>query len=144
MLQNISWGQYLSILILLVLIYYVWYFIKYYQDGIIKRLSKDKSDDDIEVYNPFPEEKPSEDLEIELLENMVNEIREFILDKAGKQVDKNELAQQLESYVANFNGLHKPAFRYALTNYIIQQAEIKCGVVFEERELEAMWDKLSR
>ncbi len=144
MLQNISWGQYLSILILLVLIYYVWYFIKYYQDRIIKRLSKDKSDDDIEVYNPFTEEKPSEDLEIELLENMVNEIREFILDKAGKQADKNELAQQLESYVANFNGLHKPAFRYALTNYIIQQAEIKCGVVFEERELEAMWDKLSR
>lgn len=147
MLQNISWGQYLSVLLILVLIYYVGYFMKYYQEKLIAKLQHNRP----EPEEPFEDsslqdvdQHSTEEQEIDELEAMVNEIREFILDKAGKQADKATLAQELEAYVANFNGLHKPAFRYALTNYIIQQAELKCGVVFEEEELEAIWDRLSR
>lgn len=147
MLQNISWGQYLSVLLILVLIYYVGYFMKYYQEKLITKLQQNRPESEESFSDPDTQDMDqhsAEEQEIDELEAIVNEIREFILDKAGKEADKDELAQQLESYVANFNGLHKPAFRYALTNYIIQQAELKCGVVFEEEELEAIWEKLSR
>lgn len=147
MLQNISWGQYLSVLLILVLIYYVGYFMKYYQEKLITKLQNKSAEPEESIADLGTQEldqHAADEQEIDELEATVNEIREFILDKAGKEADKEELVQQLESYVANFNGLHKPAFRYALTNYIIQQAELKCGVVFEEEELEAIWEKLSR
>lgn len=147
MLQNISWGQFLSVLLILILIYYVGYFMKYYQEKLIKKLQQNNPGhrEELAASSPITSDKAStEEMEIDELEAMVNEIREFILEKAGNQANKEELTQQLESYVANFSGLHKPAFRYALTNYIIQQAELKCGVVFEEEELEAIWDRLSR
>jgi len=120
---------------------------KYYQEKLITKLQQNRPESEESFSDPDTQDMDqhsAEEQEIDELEAIVNEIREFILDKAGKEADKDELAQQLESYVANFNGLHKPAFRYALTNYIIQQAELKCGVVFEEEELEAIWEKLSR
>ncbi len=78
------------------------------------------------------------------LERLVTEIRHSILDKAGKNISKEALLAQLSERLNNYGGLRQPAYRVALTNFIIEQSENICGVSFSEEELEEAWEKLPR
>ncbi|GEM63901.1 hypothetical protein SF1_18830 [Sphingobacterium faecium NBRC 15299] len=81
---------------------------------------------------------------LKALEKLINDLRFNILVKAGKTATKEQLMEAFSEKVANYDGLHHPAFRYALNNYIIQYTEKICGVKIEEEELENLWNDLPR
>jgi hypothetical protein len=56
---------------------------------------------------------------VEELEQMVSGIN-GILVAAGKEAGKSELLTGLKERLASFAGLRQPAYRVALTNYIIK------------------------
>ncbi|OJV52482.1 MAG: hypothetical protein BGO31_07480 [Bacteroidetes bacterium 43-16] len=78
------------------------------------------------------------------LEKLINDLRYNILVKVGKTATKEQLLEAISEKVANYDGLHHPAFRYALNNYIIHHTQNICGVKIEEEELEALWKGLPR
>ncbi|UZJ63946.1 hypothetical protein OKW96_16250 [Sphingobacterium sp. KU25419] len=145
MLEEITWGQYLTAAGIATAVYYTVIGLKYHRKELGKRFRNSGRAVDEEI----PEAKANKADEqgeagFEELEELVNGIRSGILEQAGEQATKEQLIEQISASVASFSGLHKPAYRYALTNFIIQHSMVICGVVFSESELEEVWDALPR
>lgn len=136
MLEQISWSQYLTGIFFLLLIYYSIIGLRFYRKELTDLFSGRSLDP------KRAKEKELHERTFLELEMLTDEIRYRIFDKAGKEVDKMQLLQQLKASVASFSGLSKPAFRYALNNFIIHYGQHKCGVTFSEEELDAMWEAL--
>ncbi|WP_313491983.1 MULTISPECIES: hypothetical protein [Sphingobacterium] len=142
MLSNITWTQFLVVLIGVLVVYYIIYFIRFRFNGLMDKLNHKSEAYELDIYDK--NEQDEETRKLDELEVLINRIKTDILDKAGKSATKDQLLAALPESVAGYDGLHQPAYRYALNNYIIQQANQLCGVVIEEEELEALWDNLPR
>lgn len=142
MLSNITWTQFLVVLIGVLVLYYVAYFIRFRFNGMLEKLNQKSEAYELDIYEK--NEQDEETRKLDELEILINRIKTDILDKAGKSATKDQLLAALPESVAGYDGLHQPAYRYALNNYIIQQAKQLCGVVIEEEELEELWNNLPR
>lgn len=139
MFHLISWREYVISLVILLAVYYVVVAAFCYRREIAS-LMKDKTRQ--------REKNPIENNSIEDLEKVVSEVN-GILVAAGKEAGKSKLLTQLKERLANFAGLRqsadakawadRPAYRVALTNYIIRYAKTFCGVAFSEQELEQLF-----
>ncbi|PSK90793.1 hypothetical protein [Taibaiella chishuiensis] len=136
MLEQITWKTYLTVVLIAIIIYYL--FIGFlHRESIIKMIRKrqgqnyENEDEVITGFSSFDE-----------LEELVNDIRHSILEKAGTEVSKDELLDQLCNRLTHYGGLRQPAYRIAITNFIIQNAETICEISFTKDELEAAWDRL--
>jgi len=148
MLSKVSWGDYTVIMGILVVSYYFYIGIRYYKKEISSLLNgklqkKDKTIQKEKPKNTFKDSALSE-AAFDELETVVNDLRFAVLEKAGKQVTKQELSDLLKRRLADYKGLKKPAFRVAINNYIITNSKEICGVVFSENDLNAVWDSLPR
>ncbi|MBL7706805.1 MAG: hypothetical protein JNM21_14760 [Taibaiella sp.] len=140
----ITYKDLLLIAGVLIILYALFKFIRVYWLEFLERLNRK-----VEVYESELFAQPqTEDDFLPALEKLINDIRFHILVKAGKTATKEQLleaiAERVAAQVANYDGLHHPAFRYALNNYIIHHTENICGVQIEEAELEALWEGLPR
>ncbi|MET3876468.1 hypothetical protein [Chitinophaga sp. OAE865] len=140
MLSNISWSNYIIGAILLLLVYYTIVAFLFYRAEILHLLRNVK---------PLPDKMGSmkERLgvnSIEGLKTVVADIRAILELAAKNRVSKDELLGQLADRLANFDGLHNTAYRIALSNYIINNAENTSGVAINEDELEVVFEGLPR
>lgn len=150
-LESISWQHYLIGVVTVITGYYLFIGIRYYRkdlSGLLQGKSRFGEEDEADFleYEDDEEQKPEQENNelLHELELLVNDIRAGILEKAGKEATKEQLLEQLQEKVAGFGGLHRPAYRYALNNYIIQHFQKQCGVAFSEEELDAAWESLPR
>lgn len=144
LLKNISWIQYLSVASALIIIYYLAVALLYYRAKLIRAFKGRQLPDpysDEQVDDDSPDQHTGE--LTEELENTVEDIAHRIL-VAGNMATKQELLVQLKARVADFGGLSRPAYRYALNHFITGKAKENCGVDFSEEELEEAWDSLPR
>lgn len=155
MLHNITWGQYVSLILILLVLYYGWYIYKYY-GGKAKRFLNDPSID--EPLNPFERKSniirnDEKDLEskqnnaeelLNQLELLVNRIRTNVLELYGTDATKREILDGVAEVVKDFGGLNQEAYKVALHNYIIEHAIRICGVEISEEDLEKTWASLPR
>ena len=81
---------------------------------------------------------------LKALEKLIDDLRLNILVKAGKTATKEQLMEAISEKVASYDGLHHPAFRYALNDNLIPYTEKICGLKIEEEELENLWNDLLR
>ncbi|WP_316834992.1 hypothetical protein [Pedobacter nutrimenti] len=139
MLEGITWKAYLLVVGIAIVIYYIIIGCLYYR-GEIKKLIKGRGADDFGAA-AYEEESVSS---FDELEEIVEDIKHGILEKAGKEANKEDLIRQISERVAGYDGLRQPAYRIALTNFIKQQSEDICGVTISEGELEAVWKRLPR
>lgn len=142
MLSNITWTQFLVVLIGVLVLYYIIYFIRFRFNGMLEKLNKKSEAYELDIYEK--NEQDEETRKLDELEIVINRIKTDVLDQAGKSATKDQLIAALPESVAGYDGLHQPAYRYALNNYIIQQSKQLCGVEIEEEELEELWDNLPR
>jgi hypothetical protein len=147
MFRSISWYQYLSITAILLIIWYTLCILLFYRRSLHALLKGDihfKSFTGIQknanLKNPVIRMKNS----FEVLETLVKDIKVNILEKAGSGADKDALLRQLQSQVANYDGLRQPAYQIALNSFIINHARAICDVSFTEEELEHAWEILPR
>jgi len=147
MFKSITWSNYFTAAIVLAGAWYIIITLLYYRKEVfnlfngkykipIKRKNKTIEDE--------AEEVPEQEHTFEELEGIVTDIRHSILEVAGKEADKDKLLTQLSERLANYGGLRLPAFRIAINNFIIQNAESICGVAFSEEELDEAWEALPR
>jgi len=133
MLENITWKSYITAVAVAVCIYYIFILLNSYR-------SKMKS----MILGRQNGQEPGEFIEggFEELEKLTEKIRHSILEEAGKDASKAELIAQFRHQLANYDGLRQPAFRVALTNFLIQKSESICGITFTSEELNEQWDTL--
>jgi hypothetical protein len=129
MLQGISWSTYLESAAVLTAIYYTGVAVIFYRDKI-KALLQPK------VKTAAGSDTGSSDniAAFENLESLVHEI-DSILEQAGNQATKDQLLPQLKAKLATYGGLRQPAYRAAVFNHIIKQAEEISGVRISAEEL---------
>lgn len=131
----ITYRELLLIAGILILLYFIIKFIRVHWLDFLERLNRK-----VELYESdlLADEQSEQDF-LQTLEKLINDLRYNILVKAGKTATKAQLLEAIAEKVANYDGLHHPAFRYALNNYIIHHTQNICGVKIEEEELEALW-----
>jgi len=147
MLSSVSWGQFGAVIGVLLMVYYLFVGATYFQKEIKGLLSgklqkKDKNNNQRQPENAVRENQADSSF-IEL-EDTIRDLRYAVLERAGRQVSKQDLLNRLREKLANYSGLQKPAYRVAINNYIILNAKDICGVVFSEYELDSAWDALPR
>lgn len=140
--NHISWTQYLLGATVLIVIYYVGVLLLFYRDELMSRFRRGGSRKETDQWEEKTDDNPAGELMVDL-EGTVEDIAHSIL-VPGKTATKSELLQQLKVRVANFGGLSRPGYRYALNNFIMEKAETNCGIEFSEQELDEAWDELSR
>lgn len=141
--KNITWSDYLLAIGAAVVVYYAVVLLLYFRKGLGQKLQYKHQ----RQVNDVPgEEKRSNGNPQELIEDLeltTQDIGHSIL-VPGNEATHDELLEQLKVRVANFGGLSRPGYRYALNNYIIEKAKKNCGADFSEEELEEAWDSLPR
>lgn len=147
MLESITWKEFLTAAALGTTAWYAYVGIAHYRKDIgmlFKR--KNKYDKQIikESTDTGESEEEQEGSAFAELEMVVMGIRHSILEKAGKEATKEALLTQLQQELAAYEGLKKPAFRIAINNFIMSNANEICGISFSEDELDEAWSKLSR
>jgi hypothetical protein len=142
MLGNVSWGEFAAFIAIMLVIYYAFIAIRYFK-GDLKTYLKSKlqknGQQDLHVAGSSLHKAVNEDA-FDELEAVVNDLRYAIFEKAGRTVAKQELLNQLKDRLYNYEGLHKPAYRVAINNYILTNAKDICGVEFTPAELDKAWD----
>jgi len=131
MLQGISWSNYLEAAAILTAIYYaVVGFVFYLEEIKALVTSKGTSLKKADKINTGTDNTAA----FENLESLVHEI-DSILEQAGNQAMKDQLLPQLKAKLASYGGLRQPAYRAAVFNHIIKQAEEISGIRISEDEL---------
>jgi hypothetical protein len=145
MLQQITWTQYISAMVILLVIYYLIYFIRFHRKGYTRLLDKLEQGhvDDLDEEEIKNEQKEAEEL-LNQLELLVNRIRSGVLEKAGTEATKDQILEGISKEVASFGGLSQPAYQHALNNYIIEHSIKICGVEISEDDLQRTWNELPR
>lgn len=144
MITHITWGQYWTAVITLSAIYYFFIALLFYRNeisGLLRaKINHHRSDED--GVSADRKEK-GQQAGIEGLEPVVADIKS-IMTAAGNDAPKEPLLEAIKARVADYQGMGHPAFRQAINQYIIRNAEHICGVGFEEEDLEAAWESLPR
>lgn len=136
MLSKITWGEYLSTVIILISIYYLAVGLRFYLPQIKKILSgrKEIRSNDA-IYN-------DSDAMLNELEDVTRDLRYAVLERLSRPVNKEQLLELLQRRLAGYSGLSKPAFRVALNNYIMLHAKEICDVIVNDQELNARWNEV--
>ena len=136
MLQQISWGDYITWVLILAACYYILVAIFFYRGEIRTLINSRRHGTPASTPPVTSSLSPSGDtVDFEDLENTINDINS-ILSEAGQEAGKEQLLGQLQQRLANCDGLRHPAYRVAVFNHIIQQAEKICGVRIDKQDLE--------
>lgn len=143
MLSNVTWGQFIEVMVILFIIYYAYIGLKYYRAEIGDFFGKLRGQTDSHNGFAFTTQETS-DHDFEELKAVTEDLQGAILQRAGKRVGKEELLERLQERLSLYSGLHKPALRAAINNYIISNSKEICGVIFSEYELNSAWDALLR
>ncbi|TDQ73816.1 hypothetical protein [Sphingobacterium yanglingense] len=144
LLENISWMELLLFLGIAIVIYYAVIIIRFKIDptkiiGSEKDIKRNVGSD-LQIPD---EEIADEENEIKELEELVQMLKKDVLEAGGKGQTKAELLNAISHMVRSYSGLQKPAFRYALINFIIYNANEICAIQLEEDEVEMMLDHVS-
>lgn len=143
MLEGITWKEYFAAAGILATVYYTVIAIMYYRKEIRALFSG-------RFRQPLEGKREAEQVTaargkdpFEELEAVVAELH-GILGRAGKGAGKAILLEQMRPVLSSYTGLREPAYRVAVTNFIITHTEELCGAVFSEEELEEEWRTLLR
>ncbi|MEO5889684.1 MAG: hypothetical protein ABIQ31_05490 [Ferruginibacter sp.] len=139
MLKNISWQNFVVLIVWLLIAWYCFVGIVYYAKDIKKILrfksipfnpKQNNSIDDItdNVTDSFARSK-----------NLRDDIA-MILQKATQyKFPKEKLVIALQLSVRAYPDLHQSAFQVAINHYISQESEKQCSTSFSDEELRSIW-----
>jgi hypothetical protein len=144
MISNVSWGLYFAALGPILFLYYAVVLLLFFRSEIQSLFEpKPFRTAPTAAANLKVHSNASEGSVIEGMETVVEDLQK-ILHKAGKDADKQQLLQEINTRLAGYNGLRHKVFQPAIINYLINNAQTMCGVSFSEQELVQGWADLPR
>ena len=134
MFEGISWKTYLAVILIALIVYYL--FIAILERKWLRKIISNR-------HLPNVQEEPEEEhfSSFDQLEKVVEDIR-AILEEKGAGWRKTELLDRITRRLENYQGLKQQAFRIAVTNFTIQNADTVCDITFSEEELDSAWVRL--
>ena|SRR5258706_15136137 len=129
MLSSISWQQYVSFLLIAIIIYYLVIWIVYFK-------AKLPSFSGIRNFRKIPmhgEDQPDEVLNT--AQHIMDEIRSIF----DGHHNKNELILALQLKLKKYNQWDEPGFRDTINDFIVYESQSKCSIHLGEDDLRVVW-----
>jgi hypothetical protein len=134
MFTEISWSSYVTIVIVLLVIYYLFIGLRYYRTELFRIFAGRKIPADA-VKEEVPEKKNI----FQLTRSLSDEIQAY-LDEAGRNtLHKEEVITSLQSLLAKYPSVTDSPFRKVIQNLIVTECETCCSIHFGEKELSELW-----
>jgi hypothetical protein len=139
MLKNISWQNYLALIVWLLIAWYCFVAMVYYAKDIKKILrfknirfnpiqTKSIDDSTKNVGDSFARSK-----------NLRDDIALILQTATQHKFPKEELVMALQLSVRAYPDLHQSAFQVAINHYISKESEKQCSTSFSDDELRSIW-----
>lgn len=148
-MKEISWQEYVEIISLLVLIYYVVVFFLYFRGDILQlarqgfwkhvripTISKErivsqaaktteKSDDNHTLFSSVHE--------------LMEELKSLFDTATQKHLQKHELMMALQLKLNDYHQLKTTSFQVAINNHIMHQSLVQCDITITDIEIKQLW-----
>ncbi|RPD39334.1 hypothetical protein [Chitinophaga barathri] len=135
MLENVTWTQFFIGVGVMLLVYYLFVFFKYFNQhrllvsGTVTNDASKREDSN----DALAEET------IAAAEELSDRIAESIAYAADTKMRKDELLQRLRAEISDFPTLDTPAFREGIKNVILSETDRNGSVTLSEREVNELW-----
>lgn len=128
MLSSISWSQYITILVVATILYYLFIWIVYFKAklSLLPRLTGIGD-------SLHGEDTPDE--VITTAQHVIDELRPLFNPGANK----NEMLFALQQQLSKYHNWDEPGFRDTINQYISRQCGTICSIRLGDDELRALW-----
>jgi len=155
MFSEISWTDYVEVVLFMLAVYYGVVLIKYYRkDFIFFLLKKHKAPIAAFATATLKEQKPkannvgynattyaqdSSDQFGLLVQSLVDELKAFLSEAGENGLLKEQMWHSLKLLLGKYSSLEGSPFKESIQHFIIDECQRICSVHFSEIEIEGLW-----
>ena len=156
MFNSITWGQYFSAIILLLIIYYILIGFMFYKWEILSIIGIRKVDDDSlnitaalsnlkefaasenhENYLP----KPNLEIDISpLVQSFTDEITAFVQGADEAEITKDQIINSLQTICTKYPVIKNADCKNDLELYVLKEINLKYPTLFQQNDLISLWN----
>lgn len=159
MFTNISWGNYIVVVILLLASWYLFVGFRFYFDDLKevisgKRKLQFRGFEDSNYQDPQSELKYQEspeaisdqnslgefDITFQDVDALVGRLKSFIADAAKKKLVKKEFTYYLQLLLREFPSVKNSPFNSSISELIVSECEKLESITLTQKEAEALWE----
>jgi hypothetical protein len=150
MFSSITWGQYLSTVAVLLVLYYVFTGFKYFRWEILSLIGIKKVDNDTIVIPPITNTRPEEDHEdylpkppqktvtSSMVQSFTDEVLAY-LNQAEKGISKHELIDALQQLFEKYPAVKNAEYKNELTYFIASSVNAKYPQLLRASDISQLW-----
>ena len=159
MFTNISWGNYIVVVILLLASWYLFVGFRFYFDDLKEVISGKRKLQFRGFENPSYEDSQSElnyqelpeaiseqisfgefDTTFQDVDTLVGRLKTFIADAAKKKLVKKEFTYYLQLLLREFPSVKNSPFNSSISELIVLECEKFESITLTQKEAEALWE----
>ena len=150
MFNSITWGQYLSAVVLLLVFYYAFVGFKYFRWEILSLIGIKKVDNDTIVIPPVTSTRPEENHEDYLpklpqktdtspmAQPFTDEVQAY-LNQTNNGISKHELTDALQQLIEKYPAAKNAEYRNELVYFIASAVNEKYPQLFRASDISQLW-----
>jgi pyruvate/2-oxoacid:ferredoxin oxidoreductase alpha subunit len=151
MFNSIAWGQYLSAVALLLVLYYVFVGFKYFRWEILSLMGIKKVDNDTIIIPPITNTRPEENHEDYLpkppqktdtspmVQPFTDEVQAY-LNQTENDISKHELTDALQQLIEKYPVAQSAEYRNELVYFIASVANLKYPQLLRTNDITQLWN----
>jgi len=153
MFTEISWNSYITIVIVLLAVYYLFIGFRYYRSDLLqllsgkeftpadrvsfmatKRIKHDQTSHQANLKQAFEKQDA-----FQTAQSLGDEILAYLNEAGRNALNKEDVVQSLKTLSAKYPSIKDSAFLDVIQNLIITESETNCSIHFSEEELSELW-----
>ena len=141
MFTEISWNSYLTIVIVLLAVYYVFIGLLYYSSNIVGLLSGKKFTQRDTLTSVVGMDTLTEKKNLfQTAHSLSDEIQAYLNEAGRNSLNKEDVVQSLKVMLAKYPVIKDLPFRDVIQNLIRREAETYCSIHLSEEEINELWN----
>ncbi len=140
MLSSISWAQFATYLLLVLVVYYAVVLFLFYRNDIKALFNRQTLQPSMAavVAKPLPLQEDSNHF---LARSFTDAVQAYFLQAGTEALGKEEILPALHRLCKQYSGLQDPSLQDVLLVLIADEAATKCGITLTKTELQGLWNQ---
>jgi hypothetical protein len=129
MFTQISWGSYLTTILILSAAYYLFLGFRYYRKDVVKILAGKKI---------IGDESASIEFQKPMLQSFSIEVRTFLFEAIRNNLNKEDIMESIQMLIRKYPGVKDITFRNSIEHLIIEESA--ASIHLSEQDLSELWN----
>lgn len=141
MLHNISWGQFISTVLILLAIYYSYVIIAYFRKDLLL-ITQGKSLSHLfkrKTVNGSAQSEANFDKNISIVHELMASLNQIFDEAVSQQFQKPQLLIAIQLKLADYPQLKDTPFQEGVNNHLTQTATNRCDIELTASDLQGLW-----